>query len=578
MNEVKVFKRRVIFLVMGLLLFTGFPIVAVEQLLLTPEETEYIDNNKDKSMTAVYVDGGAPLQYVDEDEELQGIFKEVLDQISMMTGFVFDYKEYETLEEMFESNFDIVMGISENYVPPELLLSEPYLKSETILYINASLDANQLDDKTYAAIRGSDLPEGIKEENAIYFDTREESLDAVESGKVDYGYGNAYSVAYYTLQNDYNNIVTIPRGKESREYRIALPEDSDILHSIINKSIAAIDESQMQTLILSATSRINRKITPAMIFTTYGVEILSVIFLVVGVLLLSMLYNIRAKNKLKIQNKRFKILSETSNEYLYEYNAKTNELALSNRIKALFGDQKTINQATEILKGALYEHDFDPTISLIEIPLASGKIGSFRAVSSSLIDKHGKITHIAGKLIDISEEEAERQALITKSQIDGLTGLYNAMTTKELIIERIKNKDYHNNDTLIIIDCDNFKTINDTYGHLKGNEILVNISESLKLTFSDTDIIGRIGGDEFCVYIKNVPSCDFVLAKCQKLTTLIQQLNKDYPTEVSIGAALLRNDQTYKDLFNNADVALYEAKKMGSGQIVIYNDSLIKKT
>ncbi len=132
----------------------------------------------------------APIQYTDSKGEVQGISKRVIDQVSDMTGIVFEYKLYDTLDETLNSDSDIMFGIPNNYAPSDMVLSRPYLKSETILYINSSLNINQLENKIYAAVRGSALPEGIKEENSIYFDTREESLDAVESGRADYGYGN----------------------------------------------------------------------------------------------------------------------------------------------------------------------------------------------------------------------------------------------------------------------------------------------------------------------------------------------------------------------------------------------------
>ena len=77
-----------------------------------------------------------------------------------------------------------------------------------------------MEDKIYAAIKGCPSRR-IKPEKAIYFNTREEGLNAVEKGQADYGYGNAYSVAYYTLLNNYKNIVTVPQEKETRNIVLA---------------------------------------------------------------------------------------------------------------------------------------------------------------------------------------------------------------------------------------------------------------------------------------------------------------------------------------------------------------------
>ena len=175
-----------------------------------------------------------------------------------MTGLTFEYHLYDTIDEMFNSEADIVFGLPYNYATETMVLSQPYLESETILYINSSVDSSQLYEKVYAAVKGSDLPEGIKEENAIYFDTREESMEAVESGKADYGYGNAYSVSFYTLQNNFKNIITVPKEKESREYCVGMLKDNQVLLSIINKSINSIEKSHIQTLILDATTQIEK--------------------------------------------------------------------------------------------------------------------------------------------------------------------------------------------------------------------------------------------------------------------------------------------------------------------------------
>lgn len=129
-----------------------------------------------------------------------------------------------------------------------------------------SYNADELEDKKFAAIEGGVLPEGIEEENSIRYATREDSLSAVDKGKADYGYGNAYSVAYYSLKNGYKNIVTVPIGKEVREYCIGtMNSDDDILLSIINKSLSLIDENQIQTFVLGVASKIEREVTLEMI-------------------------------------------------------------------------------------------------------------------------------------------------------------------------------------------------------------------------------------------------------------------------------------------------------------------------
>lgn len=567
MSRFKGLIKNMIFVIITFFLITG-PAMAVEtQLSLTQEEKDYIA--KGNVIKAVSMDGAAPIQYADSKGEVRGISKRVLDEVSDITGLVFEYKLYNTIDEVFNSGSDIFFGIPDNYAPSNMVLSRPYLKSETILYINSSLDTNQLEDKIYAAIKGSALPEGIKEENSIYFDTREESLNAVESGQADYGYGNAYSVSFYTLQNGYKNITTIPKGKESREYGIGFIKDNKILFSIIDKSLSSIDERQMQTLILDASSQIDRKITFSMIMETYGIEVFSLISLAMGVMMIGVIFNINTKNKLKMQNRRYEILSQTSNEYLYEYNTRTNHLELAKKLIQLFGHEENFNKASIILKNTLVNNALDEEIPIIELPLYNGETGTFKAVNSSLYDDKGRIYSIIGKLINITEEVAEKQELITKSQIDGLTGLYNAITTKELINKSIKNRDEDKTDALIIIDCDKFKDINDSYGHLKGDKVLMNISKSLIHTFRHTDIIGRIGGDEFCVYMMGIPSAEFVISKCQQLSTLVEDENQDFNVTISIGVALLNDGASYEELFKNADDALYEAKTDGRAQVAI---------
>ena len=363
----------------------------------------------------------------------------------------------------------------------------------------------------------------------------------------------------YIFESDETGIVAAVKGRE-------IPEEiggknNDILLSIINKPINAVGESKMQALILDATLHAERKVTFSTIMDMHGKKIFGVIFLLFGILLFNVISNTRTNQRLRAKNKRNEMLSQASNEYLYEYFAKHDRLELSEKFTHLFGTQKQLKEVGDILKNTILKNNLSGNIPKIRLPLADGRMGTFKSIGLNIHDDEGRLDFIVGKIIDISEEIEEKEKLIIKSKIDGLTGLYNAITTKELINENIRNKGNRETDALTIVDCDNLKYINDTYGHLTGDRVLKNISTALKLTFRQNDIIGRVGGDEFCIYTKNIPSISLIKSKCDQLNELIQEINEDFYVSVSSGMALLRKEGTYEELFEKADKVLYEAKK-----------------
>lgn len=569
MQERRHIFQKAALLLTSILLMVSFPISVKAELLLTEEEKAYIAEGN--VIKAISLDHAAPLQYTDSHGEIKGIAIKVFEKISEMTGLVFEYELYNTLDEALQNEYDLFFGISPNYGAGDILLSQPYLQTETIFFANSSLDLSKLGNKTYAGIRGLGLPEGVKEENVVYFDTREESLDAVEAGEADYGYGNVYSVLYYTMQNNYKHIVTIPQGKETRDYGIAIANNNEILLSILNKAISAIDENYMHNLILEVSSQMDKKITFSMILEAYGKEIFVVMFITIGVLLFCVVSYVRINNRLNLQNRRRELLEQISNEYLYEYFSEGDRLQLSEKCSKLFSTQESFEKAEVILKNVLHKK-LDEGRATIELPFTDGRSGVFRIINFKIYDNNGRIDSIIGKLIDISEDVAEKEQLLTKSQVDGLTGLYNAATTKELIAERLQSKTEQYTDAFLLIDCDKFKQINDTYGHLVGNQILEHVSQSLKKTFSKSDIIGRFGGDEFCVYVKDAASANLIATKCQQLNDFIGEV-KEVKVTLSIGITLVRELVDYDALFKMADDALYYAKRNGRAQTIFYAQS-----
>lgn len=170
----------------------------------------------------------------------------------------------------------------------------------------------------------------------------------------------------------------------------------------------------------------------------------------------------------------------------------------------------------------------------------------------------------------IQERKLTEDRLKLEAERDPLTQLYNKMTTRSLIEECLE-KNPQAQHALIIIDIDNFKTINDTRGHVVGDQILLAFANELSRNFRESDILGRVGGDEFVVLIKNIQSIALVCDKLQRFSSAFKKYGIDngFPGRLStsIGVSVFSKDgATYEELFKKADAALYEAKRNGKDQ------------
>ncbi|MEG2087559.1 MAG: diguanylate cyclase [Angelakisella sp.] len=176
---------------------------------------------------------------------------------------------------------------------------------------------------------------------------------------------------------------------------------------------------------------------------------------------------------------------------------------------------------------------------------------------------------------DIDEQKRNELALRYSAEHDRMTGLYNHGTTADLVDTFLKTESgaasYH---AFLMIDIDSFKSINDNFGHLFGDEVLTAIAGEIRSTFRENDIVGRIGGDEFCVFMKDVPYHRTVLKKTEELRRkLLHTYTQDGKTasiSASIGiAAYPEQGSSFADLFKHADEALYDAKRGGKNRYAL---------
>lgn len=178
---------------------------------------------------------------------------------------------------------------------------------------------------------------------------------------------------------------------------------------------------------------------------------------------------------------------------------------------------------------------------------------------------------VLGKAVDIHEIRNKIRELKHSADVDSLTGLLNFASSKREIEKRL-SEETNQNYMMAVIDIDNFKNFNDTYGHQTGNEILHHIASVLKRGLRSDDISSRIGGDEFLIFLK---SSDSEERAVKRIFKSLSAPYKDYSISVSMGISKTADVGTdYDAMFRAADQALYFAKENGRGSYHFYDDSI----
>ncbi|MEG2145194.1 MAG: diguanylate cyclase [Lachnospiraceae bacterium] len=191
-------------------------------------------------------------------------------------------------------------------------------------------------------------------------------------------------------------------------------------------------------------------------------------------------------------------------------------------------------------------------------------------------DTDGLPIRLVGLISDIDDIKRQTKMLENKVQTDSMTGLYNKVAM-DTLVNKILKDDTNSFHALIVLDIDNFKGINDTLGHAFGDVVLIEGSTKLKALFRSNDIVGRMGGDEFAILMKDVSDTSMVLKKVMDLSGVFRQTyvgeKEDYKISCSMGIVMIQNStECFEKIYRKADAALYQAKQNGKDQFVLYQE------
>lgn len=297
--------------------------------------------------------------------------------------------------------------------------------------------------------------------------------------------------------------------------------------------------------------------------------------------------------ELALQAERNSILLESAKEHLLDYNVRTDVLNIKFENSDVFHGEMVIK---DFVSGhdfeAIHEEDRGFMREMFSAAMKSKLTDSvefrseyldddkkchwYRLTLTSVRGVDGYITRIVGRVVNIDDKKKKEQELEMRADKDSLTGLYNKGTATTLISQAIeKCAENRSAAAMIMVDLDHFKSVNDTFGHSAGDMVIEETGRTLNDTFKGHDIVGRMGGDEFMIFMDDIKGPDDALLIAKKLNLILCRNMQEEAGHVfvtaSIGIAMM--DETisdFKTLYNLADKALYITKESGrNGRTII---------
>ena len=309
-------------------------------------------------------------------------------------------------------------------------------------------------------------------------------------------------------------------------------------------------------------------------------------------------YLTRQYEKFVASNKIFNELITMSDKIFFRYESKSNNIYVYNGREVIFdgdfGDYRkdvldsNLVAAEDTDKFIKFCDDVqsgeeEDTYTFCAAFFGSGDDKKYYPMTASFsaVRIKGAVSYIVGMFSSDAESNAADSYISNRSNLDPLTGLLNKKASKDFAIEALVRAEKENKKvTFVMIDLDNFKSINDTYGHMFGDETLVSVARVMNEAVGNRGVVGRIGGDEFFIVLTDFEDGD------QAIRPLIRSIrshvewcfkNKldDIRVTCSVGTATFPDDaKNYDDLFKLADHCLYVAKSKGRDRFIIYTKEM----
>lgn len=568
---------------------TGTSILQNYVVNFSQTEKDFLENTG--KLKVGYLTNLAPFQY-QKDGEFAGVTRDMCEAVAENTGLEMEYVPYENTQAMVDGlkagEIDMIAGMDKGVGYDESLrYSKDYFSYMNLLVKNDTVDAQLGVGSRLAAVKGEN--NSFSETVGIVtkrYNTYAEALRAVESLDADYVVMNYYSADYYMKAQECSHVAMLPLSEMAGLY-FAFSENVDTrLISICNKCIYGIPQENIQVMLREHLDPPAQAITFMRFVEANPVGCIvavCVFFLFIATVAVAFFREkMKSAKKHAMDVTRYEILASIVNEYLFEIDYVKNIIWFDKKCEENFGFKKEVSlqddMQADIGVDTVYKY-----CNLIEDSeggespafLLTDKQGAsqwYKVLAHKVKNSDGKPQHIIAKLVNIQKEMEEKQRIAEKAETDPLTGLFNRDGFRSRMTAFYENPQGQLPIALVMVDFDDFKSVNDTLGHAGGDVALKMLAGNMKGLFAENAVNCRYGGDEFMIFTYGIEENQLG----EMLGNLVSRMNHQLSFQsanknisISVGAVYSYETVSHEELFEQADQVLYQVKEKGKNQYML---------
>jgi len=555
-----------------------------------------------------------PFSFISQNEEWVGLSVDILRLIENRLKIHFIILNAQPLSSILDAaqrgDVDVVTSIKETPERSKYLnFTSPYITIPTIIIENKNSavigDIDKLNGKKVAVGNGygvhSFLIKNYPEIRLVPVDNDEKGLQLLSFGQVDAVVTDTASASYFQEKNRISNLHITGNTEFKYELRFGIRKDALLLKTILEKTFSILPEDKVKQASSKWISINADSFNMLLEKYRYQIAFLSVAFIVLLLILVGA-WNISLRRKVLLQTRKLSISRDTAYSLAEEKQRYINivdqyVIASSTDLEGIiqyasdafckisgYSKQELIGKSHNIVRhpdmpAELYKELWQtikqgmPWKGEIKNRAKDGSAYWVDVHIDMLRSKDNTIIGFTAIRYDITDKKRVEHLSIT----DSLTNLYNRMKINIVLDQEVQRSSRYDNPlSIFLFDVDYFKSVNDTYGHQVGDQVLIGISELVRLNIRAVDIPGRWGGEEFMVICPETNS-EGAKTVAEKLRIVIA--NHFFPVvgskTCSFGIATRIPGEKIDHFIERADAALYLAKKMGRNQVKVSNGSVI---